>query len=197
MLIFSRLVLLYFCFNSGMKAATYLSYPKSVSPLASVMLAFFACLAIAALYLAYNLNNESRTADKIKFRYFTKIFASFIGLISIGRCSIGLIITFQTVDINQLNNYIMNILIFSILGHIATIFTCIYLLFYHFKTIAGHTASEWEGTTRVSTVVTELDRGMGDDEAEYNASAYEIRDLTDLVEAGRKVHQKRLESDIK
>jgi len=133
MLIFSRLVLLYFCLNSGMKAATYLSYPNSTSPLASVLLAFFACLAIAALYLAYNLNNESQTADKIKFRYFTKIFASFIGLLSIGRFSIGLIITFQNIDINQLHSYVIFIIIFSLFTNIATIFTCIYLLFYHFK----------------------------------------------------------------
>jgi len=63
--------------------------------------------------------------------------------------------------------------------------------------IAGHTASEWRGSTRVSKIAAELDRGMGDDEAEYNAPDYEIRNLTDLVEAGRKVYKKRLESDIK
>ena len=130
MLIFSRFVLLYYCLNSGMKAAAYLSYPRSISPLAPALLTFFACLAIAALYLAYKLNKESQLTDKVILRYFTKIFASFIGLISIVRAGIGLLFIFQNDGANQVY---VNVLLASLVGHIATIMACTYLVFYHFR----------------------------------------------------------------
>lgn len=130
MLIFSRIVLLYYCFNTGMKAATYLSYPKSINPLAPALLTFFACLAIAALYLAYRLNGESRLTNQAIIRYFTRVFASFIGLISIARAGLGLLFVFQNAGINQ--EYV-NVLLLSLVGHFATIIACIYLVFYHFR----------------------------------------------------------------
>lgn len=130
MLIFSRFVLLYYCLNSGMKAAAYLSYPRSISPLAPAGLIIFACLAIAALYLAYKLNKESQLTDKLILRYFTKIFASFIGLISIVRAGLALLFVFQNDAANQVY---VNVLLASLVGHIATIMACTYLVFYHFR----------------------------------------------------------------
>ena len=130
MLIFSRIVLLYFVFNTGMKALSYLSYPQSTNPIAPLMVMIFGCMALAGVYFAYKLNSQSRTSNQRFLIVIAKLFVSLIGLISIGRAVLGLMFIVQSVG---LNDAYTSILILSLIGHIATVIASTYFLLFHFK----------------------------------------------------------------
>lgn len=129
MLIFTRIAFAYYCFNSGMKAFSYLTFPNDMSPIAPFLFALFALIGLSALFFTFKLNPNNRTDSSNLFRFAAKTFGSIVGVQASLKSLLAVNYFLQG---QQYNEQIMIILAVSLFGHVATVLACYFLIFKYF-----------------------------------------------------------------